>query len=335
MPMLGKGRTALASLTSLVFVACGGGGGGGSGGGTPTLAPLSITTANAPAVSGEVVNATDAVEGFGDGGPGTILAAVTTTGGDRQSLVDVIRSQLERFSELQNDVSGAVVGVVVGPTTAPCAVSGTTTISGNLADPATVGPGDSLSATFNNCDEGDGSILNGGLSMSIGTLLGDPAAFPFDLTVGVTLNNLTVIEAGETMTGSGDISLALSSSDGVTLTTTLSGNALAINGLGSSGALKNYAITSTLNQGTLDYTLTGSGILESTDLDGSVVFSTPTSFQGIGSNFPYAGSYLITGQNSSVRLTALDDVNVVLEIDDNGDGTVDGTLNTTWAAISG
>jgi hypothetical protein len=333
MQMSGKWKTALVSLSSLLFVACGGGGGG-SGGGTPTLAPLSITTANAPTVSGEVVNATDAAEGFGGGGSGTILAAVTTTGVDRQSLVDVIRSQLERFSDLQNGASSAVVGVVIGPSVFPCAVSGTTTLSGNLADPATLGPGDNLSATFSSCDEGDGSILNGGLSMSIGALSGDPSAFPFDLTVAVTLNNLTVIEAGETMTGSGDISLALSSSDGVTLATTLSGNSLAISGLGSSGALRNYAITSTLNQGTLDYTLASSGTLESADLAGSVVFSTPAIFQGIGSGFPYTGAYLITGQNSSVRLTALDDVNVVLEVDDNGDGTVDTTVNTTWVAIS-
>lgn len=86
--------------------------------------------------------------------------------------------------------------------------------------------------------------------------------------------------------GSGDISLALSSSDGVTLTTTLSGNSLAISGLGNSGAIKNYAITSTLNQGTLDYSLASSGTLESTDLAGSVVFSTPSIFQSIGSGFP-------------------------------------------------
>lgn len=331
--MSGKCKTALVSLSSLLFVACGGGGGG-SGGSTPTLAPLSITTANAPAVSGEVVNATDAVEGFGGGGPGTILAAVTTSGGNRQGLVDVIRSQLGWFSVLQNSAPGTLVGVVVGPTSVACAVSGTTTLSGNVADPATFAPGDSLSATFNNCDEGDGSILNGGLSMTIGALSGNPDAFPFDLMVGITLNNLAVTQAGETMTGSGDINLALSSSDGVTLTTTVSGNAVAISGLGSSGALKNYAITTTLNQGTLDYTLASSGTLESADLAGSVVFTTPTSFQGIGSNFPYMGAYLITGQNSSVRLTALDDVNVVLEIDDNGDGGVDTTVNTTWAAIS-
>ena len=163
--MSGKVKSALILITSLVVVACGGGGSGGGGGDTPTLSPLSITTANAPAVSGEVVNATDAVEGFGGGSSGTILAAVTTTGGDRQSLVDVIRSQLDRFPLLQNAASNAVVGAVVGPTTFACAVSGTTTVSGNLADPASLSAGDSLSATFSSCDEGNGSILGGGLSM--------------------------------------------------------------------------------------------------------------------------------------------------------------------------
>jgi hypothetical protein len=333
--MSGKVKSALILITSLVVVACGGGGSGGGGGDTPTLSPLSITTANAPAVSGEVVNATDAVEGFGGGSSGTILAAVTTTGGDRQSLVDVIRSQLDRFPLLQNAASNAVVGAVVGPTTFACAVSGTTTVSGNLADPASLSAGDSLSATFSSCDEGNGSILGGGLSMRVDALSGDPSASVFDITIAVTLNNLTVTDAGETMTGSGDIRLALGSSDGVTLTTALSGNAMAVSGLGRSIALKDYAITSTLNQGTLDYSLTSNGTLQSADLGGSVVFSTVATFQGVGGNFPYTGTYLITGQNSSVRLTALDDVNVVLDIDDNGDGAVDTTVNTTWAAISG
>lgn len=332
--MSGKVKSALILMTSLVAVACGGGGGGG-GGDTPTLAPLSITTANAPAVSGEVVNATDAVEGFGGGSSGTILAAVTTTGGDRQSLVDVIRSQFDRFPLLQNAASDALVAAVVGPTTFPCAVSGTTTISGNVADPNSPSAGDSLSATFSSCDEGDGSILGGGLSMRVDALSGDPTASVFDMTVAVTLNNLTVTEAGETMTGSGDIRLTLGSSDGVTLTTALSGNSMAVSGLGRSIALKDYAITSTLNQGTLDYSLTSNGTLESTELGGSVVFSTVATFQGVGGNFPYTGTHLITGQSSSVRLTALDDVNVVLDIDTNGDGAVDATVNTTWAAISG
>ena len=42
---------------------------------------------------------------------------------------------------------------------------------------------------------------------------------------------------------------------------------------------------------------------------------------------------LITGNDSSARVIAIDNVNVRIEVDANGDGTVDATIDTTWAEL--
>ena len=43
---------------------------------------------------------------------------------------------------------------------------------------------------------------------------------------------------------------------------------------------------------------------------------------------------LIEGEESSARLIAIDDVNVRIEIDINGDGTTDEAIDTTWVALT-
>jgi hypothetical protein len=43
---------------------------------------------------------------------------------------------------------------------------------------------------------------------------------------------------------------------------------------------------------------------------------------------------LVQGANSSARLTAIDNVNVMIELDVNGDGEADQTINTTWVDLT-
>ena len=57
-------------------------------------------------------------------------------------------------------------------------------------------------------------------------------------------------------------------------------------------------------------------------------------FAGEGLDYPSSGALLVVGQDSSARLTAVDNINVTIEIDSNGDGTIDATIETTWAALT-
>ena len=130
------------------------------------------------------------------------------------------------------------------------------------------------------------AVNNGGMSLSIGALTGNFLEPPFDLSITVTLNNLTITEGGETVSGDGDLSLSLGTTDGVSFTGSISGNPLVISMPGNSVTLINYQLTSTVSETTGAYTRAISGTVESSQLAGFVVFSTPVPFQGVGSNYP-------------------------------------------------
>ena len=83
------------------------------------------------------------------------------------------------------------------------------------------------------------------------------------------------------------------------------------------------------------YTLDASGTLDSNQLPGDVVYSTETTFQGNEGEYPNTGVLLVRGDNSSARLVAIDATNVRIEIDTNGDGTVDEIIELTWAELEG
>jgi hypothetical protein len=79
--------------------------------------------------------------------------------------------------------------------------------------------------------------------------------------------------------------------------------------------------------------MTASGTLDSTQLSGVVIYSTPTLLQGFDSDYPSSGQFLVTGDNSSTRLTA-EGVTVLVEIDADGDGIYEEMINTTWAELT-
>jgi hypothetical protein len=75
-------------------------------------------------------------------------------------------------------------------------------------------------------------------------------------------------------------------------------------------------------------------MLSSTLFAGNVNYSTPLPFMGFAGEYPFVGELLVTGDDgASVRLLALDNANVRLQIDP-GDGSGIITQDTTWAAVS-
>ena len=83
------------------------------------------------------------------------------------------------------------------------------------------------------------------------------------------------------------------------------------------------------------YTLTTAGTVDSSQLSGSITYTTPVTFQGSGEGYPFAGELLITGAGgATIRLVTLDAINVRIETDTDGDGTVDATEDTTWDDIA-
>jgi hypothetical protein len=64
-----------------------------------------------------------------------------------------------------------------------------------------------------------------------------------------------------------------------------------------------------------------------------VTYSTETAFRGYVPAYPREGSLLVLGDNSSSRLVVIDENNVRIEIDSNGDGAADDVIDLTWEAF--
>lgn len=342
---------AVALLWAVFLHGCGGGGSGGDGGGTVPLQPLVIDRNNAMQVAAAVVD-TVLIVGDLDGGtpapPAPAAVAAVEVAALPPALTSVIRKQMERFVLVQAPADFQIAAVIP-PTEENCLVSGTFTISGNVADPTgqTLTAGDTLTSIFSNCNDGDGVVLNGQLSSVV--VIGVDTDFtpPYDFTFDNTLTDFSVTESGETATANGDLTLREATADAVFFQTEASGNRVSVRTPSDTRTLRDYRILGTLNEGAGGaYTIDSGGLgdccatLESFTLSGTVDFENTLAFAGIGNNFPFAGVLFITGAvartgvgESSVEVIALDALCVDLFVDEDGDGGVDAAIRTTWASL--
>jgi len=230
-----------------------------------------------------------------------------------------------------------LAGVPIPAETLPCEVSGTVTVSGDIADliTPTLSPGDFLDINYIACDDGLGDITDGGIRFDINSFSGDFLNQLFEMNVTLTLSQFQVTTEQDVVSSDGDATVSLNTLNSPAVTTSLNGNSMRIDANAMTELLTNYSSATSSDTG-LDpspYTMSASGTLDSSQLSGIVSYSTPVIFAGFGFDYPGVGEFLVTGSGSSLRLIAIDNVNVTIELDTNGDGTVDETLQTTWVEL--
>ncbi len=311
-----------------VLAACGGGGGGG----------VTAVTSPVPTLSIDANNAADVAKVSYESALATgDLGALTTDG------LILSNEPGGTFAKLDKAIAGvAKTGarqafVPIPEETADCASSGTVTVSGEIADPftPTLSPGDFFVINYNACNEGLGDVIDGGMRLDINSFSGDFLNQRFAMSSTLTLTQLQVTTTEDVLTSHGDATVSLDTLDAPAVATSLSGNSMRSDTNTSSETATNYASSVSVDGGQVPapFTMSASGTLESTQLSGVVSYSTPVAFTGFGADYPSAGEFLVTGASSSLRLIAVDNVNVIIELDTNGDNTVDETIQTTWAEL--
>jgi hypothetical protein len=326
-------RTSVTFFTSLFLIAgCGGGGGGGGGGVTGPVAPvgptLAITSNNAMEVA-QVSYATALDTGEFADLSGTGLFIGGTSGGTSK-----LNGAISASSKLGNSTQSQVP---IPAQTQACEVAGDVTISGEIADPFTpsLTAGDFFEIDYNNCNDGLGDVTDGLMRMDVDAFTGDLANELFDLTATLTMDALQIQTDLDTVTSDGDVTATIDTMSPLSLYTGISGQLMTLDTNQSSEGLSNFTSSMTVDasQQVPTYVRSSSGTLDSTQLTGVIRYSTPVNFQGLGSDFPNAGEFLIQGASSSLRLIAENNINVTIEIDTDGDGNVDETVQTTWAEL--
>jgi len=328
-------NTAAFVSVSVLLVACGGGGGSGDGGNvTTSSAPVTISAANAEEVAAASYKTTAGLEGGSSGATGFLTGAVTQTVSPGIDLVDVLISKAKTLPQLASaNPAASLTGVVVSETIA-CTNSGSITITFDDTDnDQQLSTGDSMSFNASNCSE-DGMIMNGSVSMNGVNVSGDPLSPPYSMQLTIQANNFTVTESVESVALNGSMTMAESTSDGVSYTHSITGSSIQVTEGGVSASLSNFSIEATEDNNTLTYTLDLNATISSSELGGSVTIVTDTVFAGIEPNEPSSGQATITGANNSrVTLIAMGADNVRLEIDEDGNGTAETFIDTTWGAL--
>lgn len=238
------------------------------------------------------------------------------------------------LSRLEED---AVSYVQIEKQTLPCAGGGSVTIWGNIADPTTLTANDVINIDSDKCDDDVGKIVDGLLKMTITSIEGNFDTSEFLLGVEVIFTNLKVTENTETTALNGDISLTLDMLTPEMNKVNISGNSLTISAMGKTQSLLNFSNTNIVDSGELPIIWTHNSlgtVGNSSEFEGTVSFETPVKFEGAGATYPHTGELLITGtNNATLRLIAIDDVNVQIDADYDGDGVLDHTWYMTWAEL--
>jgi hypothetical protein len=257
-------------------------------------------------------------------------------------------------------IPAIATGAVLPVNDIPCEESGSyDSIFADNDDDEYFSVGDTITTIDYNCVE-YGETTNGQFSVTL--LEEDP-----NLSMTMIFTDFTTIDSEGTSTLNGDLSVIIEDSSesfsisstsfsfsdsefsatfsNVSLTGTTSGtleslvmtaDTLTVVEEGVTETFNNVSLTFTEDSNTLVYTMDLNGTFDAPELGGTVSVDTLQRFEELESDeFPYAGIMKITASdNSSVTLTALDAVNVRLEVDEDGDGAIDETINdTTWASL--
>jgi hypothetical protein len=301
----------------------GGGPGPGTGGGGLTV---EITAANAVLVTKVSYQAALSSGELGGFSGDTGLLASDLSG----------ISKLGGGLAIANKIGSSSANATITEVIEECPLGGTITTNANIANQQslTLTPGDSFDIFYEICNDGF-SVIDGSLFYEVDAFSGDLLTSLYSLTMTATFTDFQVATDEDQLVSNGDITVRIDTLQFPNIEAQVSGNSLTVDGSVSAMVMTNFSSLHTQN-GAMNpspYTQTSFGTLNSTLLSGVISYSTPVEFEGSDVDYPSSGEFLVTGSNSSVRLTAIDSVDVRVDIDIDGDGIIDETVNTTWAEL--
>jgi hypothetical protein len=332
---------------ALGLTACSSGGDGGGGFTAPAIPtqPVAITSDNEGEVAQAAFSGSTGGVGLSDIGflPGSVVGSGTSCDIKLYHTVKKLLDSALNKTAQSNDIV-SVSGVQFSdsfpceywdPDTGQYVESGSESINASIADfneatgePNSFSVGDYINVTSNNCQDFKGEVKNGSFSMTINSNvnMADMNAEVFTLDVTQSFNNfritttdfLTGVKSTETLHGSIDLNL---DANGGNVDFDMSGNSLYVVSPSESVLLTNFSITATVNEDVngmvISVVMDSSFTVASTAIDGQIMVV--SHFEASGNGAPTAGYMNITGDNSQLNITVIDDltINVTLIIGGN------------------
>lgn len=323
----------VAAASTVLIAACGGSSddGGALTGGTGSAAPAVITSQNAPDIAGVVANVAL--------GQGIFTSIITpglpiTAGGPDIAFAPVMKPVMS--ATMKTASPSQLYATSAGRE--DCAVSGTVDVQVTISDPAQPSINDTFVFEFSNCDDGSGVVVDGGMTITIVGIGGDAASGNFLLGMQIEFSAFAVTEAGETTSATGTINIEIDTSNPPVTTISVSTSALVTTSAGTEEVLTNFTVEITEDASTFPVAVTveTSFTISSPRIGGTVTVTTSLSLQSMGEDYPFVGELRIEGADRAVIvMIALDANTVRLEIDIDGDGAPDETIDLTWDELMG
>jgi hypothetical protein len=335
------------ALCSALLAACGGGGGSSASAPAPTVT-LSATN------QGPVTRATlDGAQAIGSSGPfaqadratAQSLGSAAPSGSLGALQVAVRRGLVAAFLTQQGRMGATAVRPAgTSSSTDACNVSGSVTTTLNDADNnLSVSSGDSLTLTFNQCQDSTGDTVDGTMAFTIGTVT-SAAAGDVRFTGNLAFQQVDVTSGARSAAigGSVAVSAAITSSS-FQLAITVGSNALTVETTAPGYANtityeQDMRLTVVENEGLVAQTdVTLDGAFTASSIGGRILVSTVVPVQQIATDaYPSSGQIVVTGaMGTHLRITALDATQVQLELDANGDGAYERSGTFAWGTLGG
>jgi len=277
----------------------------GCGSDSETLGPVTITSANAQLVAQQGVGAVDTL---------TQMSAM-----------------VEGYSDVFDNPGAQVL---------PCDTGDANLVINDTGDPGLT-IGDSARFTFVNCVNGADSIpvtMNGTLAFEVVDVTGTPPG-PFSYALTCTFTNFSISLLGATVTVNGGFTLELSTDDADTYTAVVHGDYYSVHAQAGQqaywGTISNFRLARTYTESTGIYFVNLMATVAGSQIGGEATYVTTVPFTGTDPDDPDTGTLVVTGaEGATATLIALDNVNVQILLDLDGDDTTDATIDTTWDVLN-
>ena len=266
-------------LTPLIaaLIACSGGSSGGGSGTTQDL--IAIDQENGQQIASAGLSGTSAVQDQSD----------STDFLDTSSGTSAVTRSIAMARQILNRATQSF--------TLECD-SGSITLTANDAnDSQELDAGDSLSVTFNDCvetEDGKTNRSNGRFVLTINSISADGNSS----NATADYQDLTIVEDGETASIDGKMTVDVQVNGDVE-TITVSGNRVDFSDENETGSLIDFTFRTTTNTQTLAWSESINTEIQSSEIGGRVIVTTPTELQGMGENYPDTGEIVFTGSQGS------------------------------------
>lgn len=223
-----------------------------------------------------------------------------------------------------------------GPTAYNCPVSGTFTVTGDVADMNTITGGDFSTYDSSACDSGTGYTVDGTHSIDVFTVDGNVASGQYEIAQAMDFTDFRVTGIGS-VTIDGDHTVVQDTRVATIITTAFSGNALDIVEGSITVLIRNFSGFMTTDTATLGTSFDVVGTVESSVIAGSYDYSNSETIQRVFGDNPSDGIFDVHGANFSTARINIVDSNVVhVQLDENGSTNYEFAINNmTWEEFLG